>query len=333
LGKLDYPPRVQWALLPTRIERLSRYSATLPGVDVWIKRDDLTGYCLSGNKIRKLEFCFARALAEGAEGVITCGGVNSNHCRATAFLAARLGLDCHLLLRTPDGKPPQQLVGNALLDAIAGAKIRWISPEQYQQREELLSEFVDQRAREGTCFASFPEGASSGLGAVGFVNAVEELEDQLAARNLKIDVIVHALGSGGTTAGLAAGRELLGGRWENLAFAVCDDAAYFEELIQTFIDELPALGLDSVTARGLEINDDYKGASYGATTSEELRFFRRIAQQEGILLDPCYTGKAFYGMHQEIMSGRFRKGSHILFWHTGGGFGNFAYQDDWAKIL
>ncbi len=333
MNRLEYPAQIQWALLPTRIERLSRYSAKLPGVDVWIKRDDLTGFCLSGNKVRKLEFSFARALAEGAEGVVTCGGVNSNHCRATAFLAARLGLDVHLFLRTPDGRPPKQLTANTLLDAIAGAKIHWITPEQYQDRDRLMNQFIEGRAREGTTFALFPEGASNGLGAVGFVKAVEELQGQLVNKNLEIDVVVHALGSGGTTAGLAVGRELLRARWTNLAFAVCDDVAYFEKKVRAIATELEPLGFDPVEIRGLTILDAYKGAAYGATTPEELRFYRRIAQQEGILLDPCYSGKAFFGLHQEIMKGRFPTGSRVLFWHTGGGFANFAYLDEWAEVL
>lgn len=123
--EFEYPPRIRAALLPTRIERLRRYERTLPGdCRVWIKRDDETGFVLSGNKVRKLEFSFARAVADGVHEIVTCGGWNSNHCRATAFLAKRLGLGVRLFLRTPDGRPPAEVGGNLLLDVLVGAEIQ-----------------------------------------------------------------------------------------------------------------------------------------------------------------------------------------------------------------
>ena len=164
-----YPARVQYALLPTRIERLVRYSATLPGVEVWMKRDDLTGFLLSGNKIRKLEFIFARAMAQGVDGVITCGGWNSNHCRATAALAARLGLECHLFLRTPDGQPVEPLTGNTLLDVLLGAQLHWITPEDYTRRDELMLRHAQEVADAGRPLYVIPEGGSDAIGALGYV--------------------------------------------------------------------------------------------------------------------------------------------------------------------
>ena len=180
----EYPPQIRCAVTPTRIERLVRFGESLPGVELWIKRDDQSGFLLSGNKIRKLEFSFARALAESVHGVVTCGGFDSNHCRATTFLARRLGLESHLFLRSDDGKPVRDPQGNTLLNQIAGAKIHWITPEQYAQRDTLLAEYVEECARGGKVLYAIPEGASNGIGAIGFIKAVEELKSHLLAKNL-----------------------------------------------------------------------------------------------------------------------------------------------------
>ncbi|MFQ5653404.1 MAG: 1-aminocyclopropane-1-carboxylate deaminase/D-cysteine desulfhydrase [Planctomycetota bacterium] len=331
---LEEPPRLRWALLPTRIERLSRYSAALPGVEVWIKRDDQSGFLLSGNKVRKLEYSLAAALAEGVDGVITCGGFNSNHCRAAALLAARLGLECHLLLRTADGGPPRRLQGNTLLDRLAGARIRWITPEEYRHRTALMAEHRDREALAGRRLACIPEGASDAIGSFGYVSAVVELQEQLRAKNLRVEWVVHATGSGGTAAGLSAGRARHDASWRLLTYTVCDDESYFREKIGGIRADLEAYGLPRLSAEeGIEIVDRYKGRGYGLTTPAELRWIRDFCREEGILLDPCYTGKAFYGLHQEILAGRFAPGSRILFLHTGGGFGNFAYEDEWGEAL
>jgi P4 family phage/plasmid primase-like protien len=207
-------------------------------VDLWIKRDDLTGFELSGNKVRKLEFSMAAALEQGANAVVTCGGVNSNHCRATTYLARRLGLDVHLFLRTPDGQPSHVIQGNTLLNRIAGAQIHWINPATYLKRDELMHEFAQQQARHGDRFFVIPEGASDALGAFGFVRAAEELQQQLQAMDLDITHVVSAVGSGGTVAGLSAGRDALEAGWQILGFAVCDDEQYFHGIVSSIREEL-----------------------------------------------------------------------------------------------
>lgn len=325
-----FPPRVRAAVLPTRIERLTRYEQTLPGIEVWIKRDDETGFLLSGNKVRKLEFTFARALAEGADGVVTCGGWNSNHCRATAFLARRIGLDVQLFLRTPDGQPPESPNGNLLLDQQVGAEIKWIDPEAYRQREALLAEFVAQQREQDRSFFAIPEGASDALGSLGYVAAVDEILDQSKEEGLEFDVLVHATGSGGTAAGLTAGRELRQAPWRVWSFAVCDDAPYFKRKIAAIRDGMTKYGLPPLSdPEALEVIDGYQGRGYGLTTPEEQKWIQDFCRREGILLDPCYTGKAFRGLDQELRSGKLPRGSRVLFLHTGGAFGNFAY--DWPR--
>jgi D-cysteine desulfhydrase len=333
-SKIEYPDSIRRALWPTPIERLVRHGERFPGVELWIKRDDLTGFELSGNKIRKLEFSLAAALSRGADAVVTCGGLNSNHCRATTFLARSLGLDAHLFLRTTDGQPPAALQGNTLLDHIAGAQIQWITPEAYRDHDQLMRQFAAAQGRKGKRIFVIPEGASDALGALGFVRAVEELQQQLDDKNLDITHVVHAVGSGGTAAGLSAGRDALGARWQTLGFAVCGDVPGLRRIIDAIRKDLQTYGLPAMSdSSALELNADYQGRGYGLTTREELTEIAGLARSEGILLDPCYTGKAFIGMNREIESGAIPSGSRVLFWHTGGGFGNFSYESEWREAL
>ena len=329
-----YPPQIHCAVLPTRIERLVRYGETLPGVEVWVKRDDQSGFLLSGNKVRKLEFVFARALAEGVTGVVTCGGVDSNHCRATTYLAARLGLESHLFLRTTDGQPPDRLQGNTLLNRIAGAQIRWITPAAYRHRDALMEAHAREQALAGKRLHVIPEGASNAIGALGFVKAVEELQEQLESKNLRVDHVVHAMGSGGTTAGLLAGRAIHGAGWRVVGVPVCDDEKYFRARVREIRQEMTGLGVPPPEdPEALDVLDGHQGRGYGLTTPTELRWIRDFCRLEGLLLDPCYTGKALYGLHQEIVAGRYPSGTRILFLHTGGSFANFSYESEWAEVL
>ncbi|MGE3165311.1 MAG: 1-aminocyclopropane-1-carboxylate deaminase/D-cysteine desulfhydrase [Planctomycetota bacterium] len=325
----EYPARVRAALLPTRIERMTRYERTLPhGHKVWIKRDDETGFVLSGNKVRKLEFTFARALAAGVDEVVTCGGWNSNHCRATAFLARRLGLDVQLFLRTADGQPPSAWQGNLWLDSLVGAGIRWLSPQQYRARDEVLAAYVQERRESGVSSFLIPEGASDALGSMGYVLAADEIEQQSDSEGFRFDFVVHAMGSAGTAAGLSAGRDLRRANWEVVAFPVCDDAAYFRERIRRIRYAMEAFGVPPWDeGAGLRIVDGYQGRGYGLTTPDEQRWIQDLCRLEGILLDPCYTGKAMRGLDSELRTGNIRPGSSVLFLHTGGVFGSFAY--DW----
>ncbi|MEM7166236.1 MAG: D-cysteine desulfhydrase family protein [Planctomycetota bacterium] len=331
----EYPPRLECATLPTPIERLARFSDAVGcGVDVWVKRDDLTGFALSGNKIRKLEFSFGRALAAGATGFVTCGGYDSNHCRATAFLAARFGLRSHLFLRTEDGAAPEQLSGNTLLDQLVGAEITWISRQQYAGRNELMAEYAQRAAAAGEVLAVIPEGASDEIGSFGYVHAAAELNEQLRQQDLSVSHVVHAVGSGGTTAGLSAGRAVHGGDWRILGVPVCDDGAYFRGRVEPIRHEMERFSVPELVGDGgIDFADGYGGRGYGLTTPEELRVLHALCRLEGLLLDPCYTGKAFVGLLREIQQGRFAAGSKVLFLHTGGGFSNYAFADEWRELL
>ncbi len=231
--KVSYPPRLHLAHTPTPLDLLPRLSKKL-GIDLYVKRDDLTGAEFTGNKVRKLEFVFADALAKGADTVLTCGGAQSNHCRATAVGAARLGLRCRLLLRTADPSNPPLPEGNLFLDRLLGSEIVWITPDEYRRRDEIFDREAAALQKQGRKPYVVPEGASNALGAWGYIRAVEELAQDLVhlpGGKDRPTTIVHATGSGGTTAGLILGVRLCGLNARVVGFNVCDDREYFIRVI------------------------------------------------------------------------------------------------------
>jgi len=335
---IQYPSRLPLARTPTPTEPLKRFSERL-GVNMHIKRDDLTGAELSGNKVRKLEFVLAEALDQGADAVLTCGGAQSNHCRATAVAAARLGLGCRLLLRTPDPSNPPPCEGNVLLDRMAGAGIVWISPEEYRRRGEFFEREASALRQQGRKPYVIPEGASNALGAWGYIRAMEEIARDLAELPGGQDretTIVHAAGSGGTTAGLILGKKLLGLDVRAVGINVSDDRDYFVDVIGGICEawiERHRPGFHFSREKDLEIVDGYVGRGYGIAGAEELELIRTVARTEGIFLDPVYTGKAFYGMVQELVRDPVCFGERIVFLHTGGIFGLFPQAAELAAVL
>lgn len=318
---LRWPHRLPLANTPTPLERLpARPDAGLPD-GLWVKRDDLTGVALSGNKVRKLEFLAAEAQARGAQALVTCGGVNSNHARATAVAAARLGLTARLVLRGEDRHPP---MGNLVLDRWLGAELTFITEAQWAERDAFMAE-----AARGDGYV-IPEGGSNALGSLGYARAAQEILTQAEAAGLGLRHVVHACGSGGTAAGLALGmaaahREDV----EVLAVAVCNDAAYFDRQIHAILDETVARGwADEATRRRARwrVLDGHKGPGYARTTPEALRAHAQVARRHGLFVDPVYTGKALLGLSAEAEAGHLDPKSTV-FVHTGGVFELFAYAD------
>jgi D-cysteine desulfhydrase len=337
-GEISYPVRLDLARTPTPLEPLSRLSEKF-GIEMYVKRDDLTGADLTGNKIRKLEFLLADVLANGCDTVITCGAAQSNHARATAIAAARLGLGVRLLLRTRDPANPPPLEGNILLDRLVGAEIVWLTFEEYGRRAEMLAAEAEALRNSGKTPYVIPEGGSNAMGAWGYVRALEELALDLATLPGGKDrptTIIHATGSGGTTAGLILGAKLVGLHARVVGINVCNDRDYFLRVVgdicQAAIDT-HQLDLPIVGERDIEIIDGYVGRGYGKAGSQELSFIREVARSEGILLDPVYTGKAFYGMSQEVERDPEVFGDRIVFVHTGGLFGLFPMADQIAPLL
>ena len=337
-GEISYPVRLDLARTPTPLEPLSRLSEKF-GIEMYVKRDDLTGADLTGNKIRKLEFLLADGLANGCDTVITCGAAQSNHARATAIAAARLGLGVRLLLRTRDPANPPPLEGNILLDRLVGAEIVWLTFEEYGRRAEMLAAEAEALRNSGKTPYVIPEGGSNAMGAWGYVRALEELALDLATLPGGKDrptTIIHATGSGGTTAGLILGAKLVGLHARVVGINVCNDRDYFLRVVgdicQAAIDT-HQLDLPIVGERDIEIIDGYVGSGYGKAGSQELSLIREVARSEGILLDPVYTGKAFYGMSRELERNPKVFGDRIVFIHTGGIFGLFPMAEQMAPLL
>jgi len=335
---LSFPPQINLARLPTPIQLMRRLGEKL-AVDLYIKRDDLTGAALSGNKIRKLEFVLADALAQNADTIITCGGAQSNHCRATAIAAAMLGLNCRLLLRTPDPSNPPPAEGNILLDRMAGADIVWITPQEYQVRDEFFEREAASLKASGRKPYLIPEGASSALGAWGYIRAVEELVNDIA--NLpgganQACTIINAAGSGGTSAGLILGAKIFDLNARIVSVNVCDDREYFVNAIGNICEKAIAdygIEIDFSRDRDIEIIDGYVGRGYALSRPEELELLNEVARAEGIFFDPVYTGKAFYGMVQELKNNPRCFGERIIFIHTGGIFGLFPKAVEIESLL
>ena len=338
------PPRVRLANQPTRGHWLrygqtDRPRASAERFKIWCKRDDHTGSELSGNKVRKLEYLMAEAVAEGATHVVTCGGEQSNHARATAFAAAQLGMKSVLILRTDDPAHPPAPTGNILLDRLVGAELQWISRPAWRDRNRLLAEAADRVRSAGGRPYVVPEGGSNALGSWGYIRAMHELADDLqgiAAPDHPVTV-VYACGSGGTGAGLILGARLLRLERRGIRLAainVCDDRAYFVAAIGRICADAEArwqLGAN-VTEADIDIVDGHVGRGYAKSRPEELATIRDVCRSDGIVLDPVYTGKAFHGVVTELAADPRRFGAAVAFLHTGGMFGLFG-PSQLAEVL
>jgi D-cysteine desulfhydrase len=327
-------PRVRLAHLPTPIVQPKRLGDAL-GLDLWVKRDDATGGAEAGNKIRKLELLLAAAVAEGADTVVTCGGIQSNHARATALCAAALGLRAVLYLRTPTPERGAPLAGNVLLDRLAGAEIRLITPETYRDRERVMAEARAELAAAGRRAYVIPEGGSNGRGALGYVLAMEEVRRELdrgLAGGAPFDVVVHACGSGGTAAGVALGAAHHAVARRVLAMAVCDDAPTFERIVTRIVGEARALAPELGEPAELTIDERAKGPAYAVSTVEQRALVARVARESGLVLDPVYSGKAFAGLAELAQRGELR-GARVLFLHTGGLPGLLAQGESFADAV
>jgi D-cysteine desulfhydrase len=317
--------RVPLAHLPTPLWQHAALNQ-LVGCSLWVKRDDMTGGAESGNKVRKLEYLLHAA--SGASVVITCGGAQSNHARATALCARRLGMRAVLFLR----EVPEAVSGNLFLDRLAGAEIRAISRAQYADRARLMADAATQLGRTGENAYVIPEGGSNGLGALGYVAAAAEVRQQLdlglADGPAAFDWLVCACGSGGTAAGLALGAAAHGIAAQVRAMAVCDSRDYFERVTSEIITEARALEPSLPAPAPLVIEDGYIGPGYGMMNDEQKAFLIAVARQTGLILDPVYSGKALFALSRLSP-----KPQRVLFVHTGGLPGLLAQAEDFAPLL
>lgn len=303
-------PRVELAHLPSPLHLLPRLSAHLGGPQLWIKRDDLTGLAFGGNKTRKLETLCAAALAANADLLITAGAIQSNHCRQTAAAAAKLGLDCTLVLV---GEAPGSMSANLLLDHLLGAEIRWTTKAKRDDTLNVVSEEAKPLGRKPYLI---PYGGSNAIGASAYVLALKEIIDQ----QIEPDWIVFATSSGGTQAGLTAGAKILRFGGKILGISVDENAHDFcPRVAQLATETATLLGKQGpLLPEDILVNDNYLGGGYAVIGEAEREAIELFAQLEGILVDPVYTGRAAAGLIDLVRKGFFKKEERVLFWHTGG---------------
>jgi L-cysteate sulfo-lyase len=322
-------PRVPLAHLPTPLEYLPRLSQHLGGPNIYVKRDDCTGLATGGNKTRKLEFSMGEAVEQGADTIISVGAVQSNHVRQTAAAACKLGMRCELLFerRVEEASDTYMNSGNVFLDRIYGANIR-----EYDKGSDFDAEMekvADEVREKGGKPYLIPGGASNCVGALGYVNCAIELLDQAEGQGLSIDHIVHATGSAGTQAGLIVGLKARDSQVPLLGIGVNVDRETQEgRVIKLAVETADYIGKPGIVADAdVVANCDYVGDGYGVPTKAMNDAILLLARLEGLLFDPVYSGKGLAGMIDLVRTGKFASSKNIVFIHTGGSVGLFAYAD------
>ncbi|MFH0786324.1 MAG: D-cysteine desulfhydrase [Pseudomonadota bacterium] len=322
-------PRRRYTPGPTPIEKVPRFTAALGGPEIYIKRDDLLGLAAGGNKTRKLEFLVAEALSQGADTLITCGAIQSNHCRLTLAAAAKEGLKCRLVLeeRVPGSYHPQASGNNFLYRLLGVEQIRVVpgGSDMPQEMEKVAAEL----AAEGRRGYLIPGGGSNPVGATGYVACAQEIQDQTFEQGLVIDTVVCASGSTGTHAGLVVGFYGCNLNIPVLGMNVSRPKDLQEELVYSLVQETARhVGvIGGIPRAAVTCFDDYVGPGYSLPTAAMAEAVRLLARTESILLDPVYTGKTMAGLIDLVRKGYFKKDSRILFIHTGGSPALYVYEE------
>jgi L-cysteate sulfo-lyase len=324
--------RIRFAHLPTPLEHLPNLSRELNGPEIWIKRDDCTGMSTGGNKTRKLEFLMAEAKDQGANIVLTQGATQSNHARQTAAFAARMGIACHILLEDRTQKTDHDYVdnGNVFLDYLHGATVEHMpaNPDMNGELEKAGARFKAL----GHKPYLIPGGGSNPTGALGYANCAIELVAQANDLGLRMDHVVHATGSSGTQAGLIAGLCGIRSGVPLLGVGVRAPKDRQEDnVFKLAVATCEKIGISGAVSRSdVVANCDYVGPGYGFPAPDTVKAIKLLAKLEGILLDPVYSGKGMAGLIDLISKGMFKRGENIVFLHTGGSVGLFAYLDDFG---
>jgi len=325
-GFLSQHPRLALAHTPTPLEYLSRLTDYLQGPAIFIKRDDCTGLATGGNKTRKLEFLAGAAINEGCDSLVTIGGLQSNHARQTAAAAAKAGLECDLLLQeipnAPEGNYDYN--GNLLLDGLLGARVHRYPADAFMNEE--LSSFVADLRDQGKKPYAVPLGGSSPIGALGYVVAVQELLAQCVELGIAPTHIVLATGSAGTQAGVLAGLAAAKSDVQVIGINVSATEVYQrQKVLRLTGDTCALLGVDAPDEEAVVCDDHYYLPGYGVPNEGMVHAVRLLAEKEGVLLDPVYTGKAMAGLLDLVHKGEITESSTVVFLHTGGSAGLFAY--------
>ena len=323
-------PRIELAVAPTPLLKLERLSEE-HGVELWVKRDDLTGLLETGNKIRKLEFLVGEAFAQNADTLVTCGTLQSNCCRTVSAVAARLGLKAVLALK---GVPPAEYDGNLLLDRLLGARIRFCADDEWARIDEVLEELAARvRKRGGTPYV-IPESGATVTGALGYVACGEEIAQQIRHGAPEFDTIAITAFSGGSQAGLLMAKQLYGLRADIVSVPVAWEAARVRDYVARIIAEAGRrYGLPVEVPAEVRLLDGYQGAGRSEVRAEELATVVRVARTEGIVLDPVYTAKAFAGLLDHLRRDPRALGRRVCFIHTGGVFSLFPFRNSLGRLL
>lgn len=346
LGRIDAFRTISLCHLPTPLRKLENLSKALEGPDIYIKRDDLTGLAFGGNKSRKLEFIVGDMLEKKADTVLTWASLQSNWCMQTATAARMFGIQPILFLFKTYDLPPGP-DGNLLLDVILGADIRFrdapkgkvVKPEQVFAVMEAAAEDL---RREGHRPYLVSVGGSlvrgdmdKPLGAISYVRAFSEMQDQALSQGIQVDAVVHSTGSGGTQAGLLVGARAITETCRVVGISVSDEREPFTKVVREIAqDTLDTLGIDaSVDDEDIIVFDDYIRAGYGIVDREVSEVIRLVFQTEGIVLDPVYTSKAMVGLRDLVRKGVFKKGESVVFFHTGGTPALFPNRENILKSL
>ena len=326
-------PRVKLCQAPTPLEHLPNLTRLLGGPEIWMKRDDLTGMGLGGNKVRKLEFLAGDAIAQGADHLVTQGAVQSNHVRQTAAVAAKLGLRCTALLehRIDTNAGDYLNNGNVLLDRLLGLEIEY-RPGGTDMQAEIDAKGAELRAQGAKPYV-IPGGGSNPVGALGYANVAFELVAQANDSGLDITRLVHATGSAGTQAGLVAGLHAMSSPLRVLGIGVRNPRAKQEANVLALARATAKhMGIErELPDAAVEANCDYVGTGYGHPTPGMIEAVQMVARSEGIFLDPVYSGKGMAGLIDLVRQGVFKRGDNVVFLHTGGSSGLFGYEDVFTR--
>ena len=320
-------PRTRLGHLPTPLEPMDRLSEALGGPRFWVKRDDCTGLSSGGNKTRKLEYLMADAQQQGADTIITQGATQSNHARQTCAAAAKLGMECHILLEDRTGSNDENYIlnGNVLLDQLHGATISKRAGGTDMNAE--MQELADKLRSEGKAPYVIPGGGSNAIGALGYVNCARETIEQAHDIGLDIDALVHATGSSGTQAGLVAGLAAVQSDIHLLGIGVRAPQEKQENMVFDLAEKTAQYLGTGLTIRRSDVraNCNYVGPGYGMPTDGMIAAIKKLAQLEGLLFDPVYSGKGLDGLIDLTRKGYFDSMSNVVFLHTGGSAALFGY--------
>ena len=313
---LSSKKRIRFCTLPTPVEKPEGLQKMVPSIDLLLKRDDVMELAMGGNKVRKLEFLMADAQSRGCNVVVTTGDLHSNHTRLTAAAARKLGMKPILAMK---GKRPESIAGNLLLGFLLGADVRFFDIDR-KELPSVMEEIRKEQEAEGNRCYVIPRGGASAQGVLGYANAVIELKKQLGDMAEELDYIVFATGTGATQAGLLLGTKLIGMKAKIVGISAGRSGSEITADVMRLVEEAATL-LDvkvQLSQSDVIVNDSYTCGGYGVVTKEVTDLMETVAQREGLLVDPVYTGKGMLGLLGLAKQEYFMKGSHVLFVHTGG---------------